>query len=95
MSGEKTMRIFLSLVSISCLVKTNSIFFQAVGKPIHATFASTVRDVLCFIPLILVLPAVFSSVDAILYAAPVSDLIAMIVTAVLSMSFLKSLGRAE
>ena len=93
--GEKTMRIFLSLVSISCLVKTNSIFFQVVGKPIHATFASTVRDVLCFIPLILVLPAVFSSVDAILYAAPISDLIAMIVTAFLSVSFLKSLKRAE
>ena len=89
--GEKTMRIFLSLVSISCLIKTNSIFFQAVGKPIHATIASTIRDVICFVPLMLILPATFSNVETILYAAPIADFIAMIVTAFLTVSFMRSL----
>lgn len=89
--GEKTLRIFLSLISISCLVKTNSIFFQAVGKPLHATIASMIRDVVCFIPLILILPAVFGGVEALLFAAPISDLLAMIVTAFLSISFLRTL----
>ena len=91
--GEKTLRIFLSLITISCLVKMNSIFFQAVGRPMHAVIASTVRDVACFVPLIVILPAAFSSVEAILYAAPLSDIIAMIVTAVLSVNFIRSLGR--
>lgn len=91
--GEKTLRIFLSLITISCLVKMNSIFFQAVGRPMHAVIASTVRDVACFVPLIVILPAAFSSVEAILYAAPLSDIIAMIVTAVLSVTFIRSLGK--
>ena len=89
--GVKTMRIFLSLVSISCLIKTNSIVFQAVGKPIYATIASTIRDVICFVPLIIILPVAFSSVEAILYAAPIADLLAMGVTAFLTISFLRSL----
>lgn len=89
--GEKTMRIFLSLISVGCFVKMNSIFFQAVGKPTHATIASMIRDVVCFVPLILILPAAFGDVESILYAAPVSDFISMVVTAFLSVSFLRSL----
>ena len=93
--GVKTMRIFLSLVSISCLIKTNSIFFQAVGKPVHATVSSTIRDVICFVPLTIILPAIFTNVEAILYAAPIADLLAMGVTAFLTVSFLRSLRRQE
>ena len=89
--GEKTLRIFLSLISISCIIKMNSIFFQAVGKPVHAVVASMIRDVVCFVPLILILPAIIPSVEVILYAAPISDLIAMVVTAFLSVSFIRSL----
>jgi Na+-driven multidrug efflux pump len=89
--GEKTMRIFLSLVTISCLVKVNSIFFQAAGYPLYATVASIVRDVVCFIPLILILPEVWLGVEAVLYAAPISDLISMIVTAFLSVAFIRRL----
>ena len=89
--GRKTLRIFMSLITISCMIKMNSIFFQAVGKPIHAVISSMVRDIVCFTPLILILPAIFNSVETILYAAPISDLIAMAVTAFLSVSFIRSL----
>ena len=89
--GEKTLRIFLSLITISCLIKLNSIFFQAVGKPVYAIVASMIRDVVCFSPLILILPYFIPNVEIILYAAPISDLIAMIVTAFLSIHFIKSL----
>lgn len=89
--GRKTLRIFMSLTAISCIIKMNSIFFQAVGKPIHAVISSMVRDVVCFTPLIIVLPAVFKSVESILYVAPISDLIAMAVTTCLSLSFIRSL----
>ena len=89
--GEKTLRIFLSLISISCLIKMNSIFFQAAGKPIRAVISSMVRDVVCFIPLIIILPLIVPNVETILYVAPISDLIAMVATAFLSVSFIKSL----
>lgn len=93
--GAMTLRIFLSLITISCLIKVNSIFFQAAGKPVLAVIASMIRDVVCFIPLIIILPAAFNSVESILYAAPISDLIAMVVTAILSISFVRSLRMTE
>ena len=89
--GRKTLRIFLSLITISCLIKMNSIFFQAAGKASRAVVASVIRDVVCFVPLILALPAIFPNVETILYVAPISDFIAMIVTAVMSISFVSSL----
>ena len=93
--GAKTLRIFLSLITISCLIKMNSIFFQAAGKPALAVFASTIRDVVCFVPLIIILPNYVPDVETILYAAPISDLIAMVVTAILSVTFVKSLHSTE
>ncbi|MBR5449638.1 MAG: cytidylate kinase family protein, partial [Clostridia bacterium] len=93
--GVLTMRIFMSLISISCLVKVNSIFFQAVGKPIRAAITSMVRDILAFVPFIIILPLMSSDVVSILWAAPISDLVAMVVTAVLSVSFIRSLHTTE
>ena len=89
--GEKTMRIFLSLVSISCVVKMNSIFFQAVGKPVFAFVSSTIRDVVCFVPLVLILPLISPSVELLLYAAPIADALALVLTVFLSVSFIRSL----
>ena len=91
--GEKTFRIFLSLITISCVIKVNSIFFQAVGRPGRAVIASMIRDVICFVPLILIVPAITKNVESILYCAPLSDLIAMVVTAIISISFMRTLGQ--
>ena len=93
--AAKAIRIFLSLVTISCLIKMNSIFFQAVGSPLRAVVASMIRDIICFAPLIIVLPLIIPNVETILYVAPISDFIAMIVTAILSVSFIKSLKVLE
>ena len=54
-----------------------------------------VRDIVCFTPLITVLPLIFNNVETILYVAPISDLIAMTVTTVLSVSFIKSLRASD
>lgn len=92
--GRKTFRIFLSLITFTCIVKTTSIFFQAVGKPFSAVLASMIRDILCFIPLIVIFPYVWG-IDGILYASPASDLIAMIVTIILTVIFFRSLKIKE
>lgn len=88
--GEMTFRIFLSLVTFTCTVKMSSIFFQAVGKPLRAVAASMIRDIVCFIPLIIILPRFFG-IKGILYAAPCADLIAMIVTAIMTVTFMKTI----
>lgn len=88
--AEKTFRIFLSLVTFTCIIKMTSIFFQAVGKPVQAVISSMIRDIICFIPLILILPRFFG-IEGILFAAPIADFIAMLVAASLTVVFLKSL----
>ncbi|MDE6133101.1 MAG: cytidylate kinase family protein, partial [Oscillospiraceae bacterium] len=88
--GELTFRIFLCLVTFTCTIKMTSIFFQAVGRPIRAVVASMIRDIICFIPLIIILP-IFFGIEGILFAAPAADLIAMIVAATLTVTFMKTL----
>ena len=90
--AEKTFRIFLSLTTFTCIVKVSSIFFQAVGKPVRAGGASRVRDILGFIPLILILPRFFG-IEGILYAAPAADLLAMLVSGALMIGYFRQLGK--
>lgn len=70
----------------------SSIFFQAVGKPVFAVLSSLIRDIICFIPLICILP-IFLGIDGILIAAPIADFIAMIITFTLTLIFFKQLNR--
>ena len=88
--AEKTFRIFLALVLFTCVIKMTSIFFQAVGKPALAVLSSMIRDIVCFIPLILLLPEFFG-IEGILFAAPIADFIAMLVAAALTASFMRSI----
>jgi len=88
--AEKTFRIFLSLVTFTCVIKVSSIFFQAAGKPVRAIVASLIRDIVCFIPLIVILPR-FIGIEGILYAAPIADCIAMIVTGILTATYMRTL----
>ena len=97
----KTFRIYLSLTMITCLVKLTSIFFQAIGKPVRAMIASLVREVLCFTPLALLLPPLLerqnpgSGINGILYAAPISDLVALVTILCLTIPFFRSLKKQQ
>lgn len=88
--GNLTFRIFLSLVTFTCTIKMTSIFFQAVGKPVSAVVSSMVRDIVCFVPLVIILPKFFE-IKGVLYAAPCADFIAMIVAVTLTVKFMKRL----
>lgn len=90
--SRKTFRIFLALVTFTCVIKMSSIFFQAVGKPVFAVLTSLIRDIVCFVPLICVLP-IFFGIDGILASAPVADGIAAVVTAVFTVLFFLGLRR--
>lgn len=90
--AQKTFRIFLALVTFTCTIKMSSIFFQAVGKPFFAVLTSIIRDVVCFILLICIMP-IFYGVDGILISAPIADLIAMAVTLVLTIIYFVKLPK--
>lgn len=92
--AEKTFRIFLSMVTLTCFVKMTSIFFQAVGQPVKAAASSLIRDLLCFVPLAFILPE-FMGIDGVLYAAPIADVIAAAIAVTLSVVFFKKLKKQE
>jgi len=86
----KTFRIFLFFIVFTCLIKVSSIFFQAVGSPIKASIISLTRDIAFFIPLVIILPK-YMGIEGVLYAAPVADVLGMIVTCILLISFFHNL----
>lgn len=97
----KTFRVYLSLVLVTCLVKMTAIFFQSIGKSTYAVVASVVRDLACFTPLAIFLPKWMeagqagSGINGILYAAPISDLVAVVVVLLLTVSFFRGLKKEE
>ncbi|RGY98087.1 MATE family efflux transporter [Clostridium sp. AM58-1XD] len=99
--ATRTFRIFLSLVIFTCVIKMSSIFFQAVGKPVMAVIASLTRDIVCFVPLVILIPAIFeekhagSGINAILFAAPAADIIGMIVAVYLTVRYFKTMEFSE
>lgn len=88
--ARKMFRIFLALVVFTVLIKAISIFFQAVGEPKKATISSLMRDLVCFVPLCLILP-LFMGVEGVLVAAPVADAIGMLVAGTLAIRFYRQL----
>lgn len=92
--ARKMFRIFLMLVTFTLMIKAISIFFQAVGEPKKATASSLVRDIVCFVPLCLILPNFFG-VDGVLYAAPVADVVGMVVAGTLAVKFYRRLLRRD
>lgn len=97
----KTFRIYLSLTVVTCLVKMTAVFFQSIGKSVHAVVASLIRDIVCFTPLAIILPKIFESAEAgsgisgILFAAPISDLVALGVIIGLTVPFFRELNKAS
>lgn len=77
-------RIYLSGITLTCITKTCSIYLQAIGKSFKSMFISVMRDVVLFIPALVVLAKMFGIVGM-LWAALVADVIAFIIA--ISMTF--------
>ena len=99
--GIKTFRIYLSLMTITCLVKMTAVFFQSIGKSVSAVVASLIRDLVCFTPIAIFLPKILegaevgTGINGILYAAPIADAVAIFVILGLSIPFFRNLKKEE
>lgn len=88
-----TFRIFLSLITFTCTIKVISIFFQAVGEPLRAAVVSLFRDIVIFCPLVLVLPRLMNNINGILWAAPLADIVGIILSVSLVVVYFRHLGK--
>lgn len=82
--GEKFFKIFLFFTWINCLQPITATFFTSIGKPIKGVFLSLTRQIIFFMPLLLILPHYFQ-IDGIIYTGPVADLLSAVVA--ISMAF--------
>ena len=73
------LRIWLLGILMTCMQKATSIFFQSIGKSVQSTVLSLSRDVVFFVPLILVF-AKLGGLVGMLWAAPAADILSCILT---------------
>lgn len=87
------LRIYLSLIIFTCLQKVCAIFLQSIGHAKKAVPLSALRDVLLII-FSLIAPRILG-VTGVFWAAPLADLIAIVITACVMRGLWKELGREE
>lgn len=76
--GARFFRIFLFFTWLNCIQPITSTFFTSIGKPIKGVFLSLTRQIIFFIPILLVMP-LFFGIDGVLYTGPIADLMSAVV----------------
>ncbi len=89
--GVRCFRTFLPLAFLNALTLPAGAFFQAMARVRYAVAIQLVRQVLCMVPLVLVLPHWFG-LDGVLLAGPVTDVFAFSLASVL---VVREMGRLE
>ncbi len=89
--GVPGMRIYLALLPLIGFQVVGSNYFQATGKPKQAALLSLSRQVLVIIPVLIFLPRILG-LTGVWLAAPISDLIATILTGILLYKDFKNLN---
>ncbi len=77
--GSYALRIMILMFPLIGIQLIASVFFQAIGKAVPALILSLLREVMIFIPLLLVFSGYFG-LDGVWITRPVTDLLAFIVT---------------
>lgn len=89
------MRIYLFMVFVLGVQVISSNFFSAIGKPLKGLLLSMTRQVFFLIPLTLILPLFINGLDGVLYAAPVSDAMAFLLTLIFIIKELNIIKRLD
>ena len=77
--ATRFMKTFLIMTCVIGIQIVSSGYFSAVGKPIKGMILSLTRQVIFFIPLVLILPH-FLGLDGIMYSGPIADFVAFVVS---------------
>lgn len=90
--GTKFFRIFLFFTWINCLQPITSTFFTSIGKPLKGVFLSMTRQMIFFIPFLIVMPLIFG-IDGIVYTGPIADMLSAVVAIIMAMFDFRDMNR--
>ncbi|MDE7364619.1 MAG: MATE family efflux transporter [Ruminococcus sp.] len=93
--GTRFFRIFLFFTWINCIQPISSTFFTSIGKAIKGVFLSLTRQILFFIPILLILPHILGGIDGVIYTGPVADLLSAVVAVAMILYEFKLMRRLE
>ena len=89
--AERYFHIYLFFTFLNNIQPMSSTFFAAIGKPAKGTFLALTRQIIFLLPLIVILP-LFMGIDGIMYAGPIADFMAALISAILLLAELKKMG---
>lgn len=87
-------RVYMAMIGLIGFQIISSNYFQAVGKARQAAILSLSRQVLFFIPLLLILPR-FWGVEGVWRSAPLADILSVILTALMMFYEMKALKQSR
>ncbi|MBR0409898.1 MAG: MATE family efflux transporter [Eubacterium sp.] len=81
--GTRFFKTFLFFTWANCLQPITSTFFTSIGKPVKGIFLSLTRQIIFFLPLLIILP-LFLGINGILYTGMLADLLSAIVAIIMA-----------
>ena len=89
----KYMRIFLLFISLNSIQISIATFFPSIGKAIKGAIVSLTKQIIVLFPLLLTLPKFFG-VEGVIYATPLTDLIAFTVAIIFLINEFKHMPKS-
>lgn len=87
-----TFRVYLSTIPLCCVQKATSVFLQSIGKTVQSFVLSLTRDIVVSIAVVMILPK-FIGITGTLLAAPIADVISIVLAVVLMVKVFGTLGK--
>ena len=79
---------------LCCVQKGSCIFLQSIGKPAKSMTLSLTRDIIFFIPAMLIITPL-TDVETMLWSAPIADVLSFIITVTVVALEVKNIKKLE
>jgi len=91
--GARTLTAQAAVLPLMAVVMVSTMLFQSIGRAIPSLMLSLARQGLCFIPLVLILPALWS-LEGLVYCQAAADVLAFLITVPVLIGPLKDIRAA-
>ena len=92
--AEEYMKIYMALMIVNSAQPVTGAFFTSLGKAFKGAFIAMTRQIIFLLPLIIILPRILG-IDGVMYAGPIADGAALIVTILMVSYEIKHLKRLK